>query len=161
MLDEIDRKLLDLLQTDAKLSNAELAQAVGLTASTVFERVKKLEQKGIITGYGARVDASKIGKKLLAFARLTLSDQINLRDALSRIGELCRAEPDILECHDVAGEDCLIIKIRCEGTSELQRLLAAVKERVQCSRSVTNIVLETIKESAAVHPASSEESEHE
>jgi Lrp/AsnC family transcriptional regulator, leucine-responsive regulatory protein len=153
MTDEIDRKLLELLQTDAKLSNAELAQAVGLTPSPTFERVKKLEQRGIITGYGARVDPAKIGKSLLGFTRLNFSEsRENVRDSLARLGELCRSEPGILECHDVAGEDCVILKLRCRDTAELQRLLGAVKDAVKSSRSVTSIVLETLKESSAVLP---------
>jgi Lrp/AsnC family transcriptional regulator, leucine-responsive regulatory protein len=152
MLDDIDRKLVELLQADAKLSNAELAQAVGLTPSPTFERVKKLEQRGVITGYGARVDPAKLGKSLLAFSRLSFDHQPNMRESLARLGELCRSESGILECHDVAGEDCVILKLRCRDTAELQRLLGAVKDRVPIARSVTNIVLETMKESSAVFP---------
>jgi Lrp/AsnC family transcriptional regulator, leucine-responsive regulatory protein len=153
MIDEIDRKLVELLQADAKLSNAELAQAVGLTPSPTFERVKKLEQRGVITGYGARVDPVKLGKSLLAFVRLSFSDsQAKIRESLSLLERLCETESDILECHDVAGEDCVVLKIRCRDTAELQRLLGAVKDTVQSSKSVTSIVLQTLKESSAVRP---------
>lgn len=152
MIDEIDRKLIALLQADAKLSNAELAQAVGLTPSPTFERVKKLEQKGIITGYGARVDPEKLGKTLLAFSRLSLDTQANAKESLARLAEFCRSESGILECHDVAGEDCVVMKVRCRDTAELQRLLGAVKDRIPVARSVTSIVLETLKESSVVFP---------
>lgn len=155
MIDEIDRKLVELLQGNARLSNAELAQAVGLTASSVFERVKKLEQRGIITGYHASVDPAKLGKPLLAFTRLNFGETRNegLKAAMARMDALCATEPNILECHDVAGEDCLVLKLRASGPGELQGLLAAIREATQSSKSVTNIVLSTIKESSVIAPA--------
>ena len=72
MIDEIDKQILMLLQVDGRLSNAAIAEAVGLTASSVYERVKKLENKGIITGYVAVVDAEALGKTITAFIRLTV-----------------------------------------------------------------------------------------
>ena len=73
MLDQIDRQLLTLLQQDARLSNAELGERVGLTASSVYQRVKKLQQQGIIKGYVAVVDPAALGKRITAFIRLTVS----------------------------------------------------------------------------------------
>ncbi len=73
MIDAIDRKLLDLLQRNGRLSNAEMAAEVGLTVSSVHERVKKMERKGIIKGYVAVVDPEKLSKPLLAFIRLTVT----------------------------------------------------------------------------------------
>lgn len=154
VVDEVDRKILEMLQGNAKLSNAELAEAVGLNVSSVHERVKKLERKGIITGYVAVVDAQKLGKPLLAFIRLT----VNPHDAArSTIGELCSSEPDILECHNVAGEDCFILKVRAEGPKQLERLLAAVRGTTEANRSITNIVLSTHKESSRITPAPPEQ----
>ncbi len=155
MIDQIDRKLLGLLQGDARLSNAELAEAVGLTVSSVHERVKKLEKKGIITGYVATVDAEKLGKPLLAFIRATIEaeDHEGVASAHDRILEACAAETDILECHNVAGEDCFIIKVRAESPKDLERILQTVRSSMKSSRSVTNIVLSTYKESTRVEPA--------
>jgi Lrp/AsnC family leucine-responsive transcriptional regulator len=155
MIDEIDRQIVGLLQVNARLSNAELAQSVGLTASSVYERVKKLEQKGVITGYVATVAAEKLGKPLLAFMRLNFgtTQSQGLEDAMGRMRDLCGREPDILECHDVAGEDCLILKLRAAGPRELQRLIAAIRDCTQSARSVTSIVLATLKENAAIAPA--------
>jgi len=150
MVDEIDRKILDMLQGNAKLSNAELAEAVGLNVSSVHERVKKLERKGIIKGYVAVVDAEKLGKPLLAFLRLTVNPH---EAASSSIGALCSSEPDILECHNVAGEDCYILKVRAEGPKQLERLLSTVRGTAEANRSVTNIVLSTHKESSRIAPA--------
>ncbi len=154
MVDEIDRKILDLVQCNAKLSNAEIAEKVGLTMSSVHERVKKLERKGIIKGYVAVVDSEKLGKPLLAFVRLTVGSH---ESALGPIGALCQAEPDILECHNVAGEDCYILKVRAEGPKQLERLLAAIRQSTDTSRSVTNIVLSTKKESTRIAPAPQEQ----
>jgi Lrp/AsnC family transcriptional regulator, leucine-responsive regulatory protein len=159
MLDDVDRKLLNLLQANGRLSNAELASAVGLTSSSVYERVKKLEQKGVITGYVATVSPEKLGKPILAFMRMNFgaTQSEALDSAMKRMIELSERESDILECHDVAGEDCLVLKLRAAGPRELQRLIAAIRESAQSARSVTSIVLSTLKESSAVAPASKEE----
>ncbi len=154
MIDEIDRKLLDLLQGNARLSNAEMAESVGLTVSSVHERVKKLERRGIVKGYVAHLDPDKLGKPLLAFVRLTVNSH---EDSKTSIRALCEAEPDILECHNVAGEDCYILKVRAEGPKQLERLLSAIRASADTSRSVTNIVLSTYKESSRVVPAPEEQ----
>jgi Lrp/AsnC family transcriptional regulator, leucine-responsive regulatory protein len=156
MIDETDTKILNLLQDNCRLSNAELAEAVGMNASSVFERVKKLERKGIITGYVATVDAEKLGKPLLAFMRITVdtSAQEDFHSIHGRILKAVQGEPDILECHNVAGEDCFIIKVRAEGPKKLERLLAKIRYLTHGTRSVTNIVLSTYKESTKVEPES-------
>jgi Lrp/AsnC family transcriptional regulator, leucine-responsive regulatory protein len=154
MIDEIDRKLLDLLQANARVSNAEMAEAVGLTVSSVHERVKKLERKGVIKGYVAVLDPDKLSKPLLAFLRLTVSSH---ESAQTAIRSLCDSEPDILECHNVAGEDCFILKIRAQGPKQLERLLSAIRGSADTSRSVTNIVLSTYKESSRIAPAPMEQ----
>ena len=153
MVDAIDRKILDLLQGNARLSNAEMAEAVGLTVSSVHERVKKMERKGIIKGYVAILDPEKLSKPLLAFIRLTVNPQDAARDG---IHALCESEPDILECHNVAGEDCYILKVRAAGPKQLEQLLGAVRKSANAVRSVTNIVLSTSKESSRIQPAEGE-----
>ncbi len=154
MIDATDMKLLDMLQKDGRLSNAEMAAAVGLTVSSVHERVKKMERKGIIKGYVAMVDSEKLSKPLLAFIRLTVNPA---EPGTAAIVSLCLAEPDILECHNVAGEDCLIIKARAESPKKLETLLSAIKASVPATRSVTSIVLSTYKESSLIVPAAVEE----
>lgn len=154
MIDEIDRKILDLVQVNARLSNAELAEAVGLTISSVHERVKKLERKGIIKGYVAVLDPTKLGKPLLAFIRLSVSSHDT---ASAGIRALCETQPDILECHNVAGEDCYILKVRAESPKQLEKLLADIRGSSEASKSVTNIVLSTHKESTLITPAPPEE----
>ena len=149
MMDATDRKILGLLQENARLSNAEIAESVGLTASSVHERVKKLEKRGILKRYAAMVDADKLGKPLLAFIRLTVGTHAAVSEGIQK---LCRTEPDILECHNVAGEDCYILKVRAAGPKELERLLSAIRSRADTVRSVTNIVLSSYKETPYVEP---------
>jgi Lrp/AsnC family leucine-responsive transcriptional regulator len=159
MQDLTDQKILSLLQGNARLSNAELAEAVGLNASTVFERVKKLERKGVITGYVATVDPEKLGKPLLAFVRVTIDtrEHQDFDTTQDRVLKACIAEPDILECHNVAGEDCYIIKIRAGSPKQLEKLLSKIKNLTQSSRTVTNIVLSSYKESMRVEPERQDE----
>ena len=87
MIDATDRKILDLLQENARLSNAEMAEAVGLTVSSVHERVKKMEKKGIIKGYVAMVDPDKLGKPLLAFIRLTVGTHAAVSEGIQKLCE--------------------------------------------------------------------------
>jgi Lrp/AsnC family transcriptional regulator, leucine-responsive regulatory protein len=154
MIDATDRKILDLLQTDGRMSNAEMAEAVGLTVSSVHERVKKLERKGIIKGYVAVVDPDKLGKSVLAFVRLTVPSHEAAKEGIQ---SLCSNEIDILECHNVAGEDCFILKVRAAGPKQLEKLLSSIRGNADAGRSVTNIVLSTYKESSRVTPAPAEE----
>jgi Lrp/AsnC family transcriptional regulator, leucine-responsive regulatory protein len=153
VIDAIDRKIIDLLQCNARLSNAEMAEAVGLNVSSVHERVKKMERKGIIKGYVAVTDPEKLGKPLLAFVRLTVSSHDAVRDGIQK---LCESEPDILECHNVAGEDCYVLKVRAAGPKQLEKLLLAIKNSADTGRSVTNIVLSTFKESSRIEPVPAE-----
>ena len=154
MIDDIDRQIVSLLQEDARLSNAALAEAVGLTVSTVHERVKKLEKKGIIRGYVAIVDAEALGKPIMAFIRLTVGTTpdgyiTSKNDVLS----LCTTEPDVLECHNVAGEDCYILKVRATSPKDLEKLIERIRCNAHVSRSITNIVLSTFKESSKIVPS--------
>lgn len=156
MIDETDRQIVMMLQQDARLSNAAIAQAVGLTVSTVHERVKKLEKKGVIKGYTAVVDAEMLGKPITAFVRLTVGSATgNYLESKNSVADVCLAEPDVLECHGVAGEDCYVLKVRAAGPKALEQLIERIRCRAAVSRSVTSIVLSTIKESAVVQPLDS------
>ncbi len=153
MIDQIDRHIILLLQEDARLSNAALAEKVGLTVSTVHERVKKLEKKGIIKGYTAVVDAEALGKPIMAFIRLTVGTiPSTYLESKTSITQICRAEADVLECHGVAGEDCYILKVRAASPKALEGLIERIRCHAQVNRSITSIVLSTYKESSVVVP---------
>ncbi len=157
MIDDIDRQIVLLLQEDAHLSNSALAEKVGLTISTVHERVKKLEKKGIIKGYVAVVDAEALGKPIMAFIRLTVgTTPTSYIESKTSVMEVCLADPDVLECHGVAGEDCYILKVRAASPKDLERLIERIRGQAPVSRSVTSIVLSTFKDSSKVIPQMSE-----
>jgi len=155
MIDEIDHQIISLLQEDARLSNAAIAEAVGLTTSTVHERVKKLEKKGLIKGYVAVVDPEALGKSIMAFIRLTLGGTVDYLESKNGIAEICETEPDILECHGTAGEDCYILKVRAASPGDLEKLIERIRCNVPVLRSTTSIGLSTLKETSKVTPHSS------
>jgi Lrp/AsnC family transcriptional regulator, leucine-responsive regulatory protein len=153
MIDNIDHQIITLLQTDARLPNAALAEKVGLKTSTVHERVKKLEKKGIIKSYVAVVDAEALGKPIIAFIHLTVgSASTDYLECKNSVLILCQNEPDILECHTVAGEDCYILKVRASGPGDLEKLIERIRCNARVSRSTTSIVLSTLKETTLVMP---------
>ena len=157
MIDDIDRQILRRLQEDARLSNAALAQEVGLTVSTVHERVKKLEKKGIIKGYVAVVDAEAVGKPITAFIRLSVGTASeSYLESKTSVMNVCLAEPDILECHGVAGEDCYLLKVRTASPKALEKLIERIRCKAPVARSVTSIVLTTFKENSMITPDVSE-----
>jgi Lrp/AsnC family leucine-responsive transcriptional regulator len=143
-LDATDLQILDLLQRDARMTNAAIAERVGLAAPSVFERIRKLEQRGVIRGYAARLDPVALGKGLTAFIRLTVA-----YDERHAAGvEALRQDPDVLECYSVAGEDCFIIKTRVENPAALEALNNRIRSRLTVMRSVTMIALSAVKEDA-------------
>jgi Lrp/AsnC family leucine-responsive transcriptional regulator len=147
MIDDIDLKILGILQSDGRTSHAEVARKVGLVASAVHERVKKLEERGIVRGYSARLDPGALGQKLLAFVFLKVAETGSSNEVATALARI----PEVLELHHVAGEDCYLLKVRTADTESLGRL---IRERfraiaqVQSSRST--IVLETAKEELAL-----------
>ena len=147
MLDEIDRRILEILQQDGRTSNADLARHVGMAPSAVFERVKRLEQKGIIKGYAAHLDPRAVERSLLAFV-LVRSDE--------RIGDVSTGvalarEPEVLEVHHVAGQDSYLVKVRVRDPEALGKLLRERFGAISTVRSTqSTIALETLKESWAL-----------
>jgi len=152
MIDSIDREIILHLQEDGRLSNAALAERVGLSVSGVHERVKRLEGRGIITGYRAVVDAEVVGKPIMAFIRLSVGAALDYIESKRSVREVCLAEPDVLECHGVAGDDCYVLKVRAAGPKALETLLERIRCQVPVSNSVTNIVLSTFKDSSIIVP---------
>ncbi len=146
-LDEVDRKILALLQRDGRMTNAAIGAEVGLTAPSVFERVRKLEQRGVIRGYSALVDAGALGKTLTALIRLT----VQADEKYDRGMRVIAADPDVLEMYSVAGEDCLIIKTKVASPAELEALIRRIRSMITVQRSVTMIALSTLKENAPVN----------
>jgi len=118
MTDDIDRKILGLLQEDARISYAELGRRVGLTTPAVIERVRKLEDGGIITGYRADVDTAKVGLSITAFIRMSITGV-----DYSHIIEVALASKEVLECHRGTGGDSFIMKVAVSSVEHLQELI--------------------------------------
>lgn len=127
MIDEIDAKILNIIQQDARIANAEIARQVGLAPSAVLERVKKLEERGVIRGYAAEIDAAQVEYGLTAFVAVRTKDCCVENDlALAAIAE-------VLEVHDVAGEDSYLLKVRAKNAEELAKLLREKSEAYRTS----------------------------
>ncbi|MCA9930746.1 MAG: Lrp/AsnC family transcriptional regulator [Anaerolineales bacterium] len=152
MLDDIDHQICDLLQSDARMSNAAIAEQVGLTSSTVFERVKKLEKKGVIQRYVAIVDGTAVGKSLTAFVRIVIGTgpDDDYMSCKRQFSQSCLQEPDVLECHTVAGEDCYVLKVRTASPLALESLLERIRSYAPVVRSTSSIVLSTVKEETKI-----------
>ena len=147
MIDEMDRRILSLLQQDARLSNAEIARRVGMAPSATLERVRKLEATGVIQGYELRLDPKKLGLAVTAFIFIKAQDKHGEIDT----GERLTQHPNVLEVHHIAGEDCYLVKLRASDTDELGRLLRVDFGSHPSVRSTrTTIVLGTLKESVRI-----------
>ncbi len=118
MMDEIDWKILKNLQDDGRLSYAELGRRVNLTTPAVIERVRKLEDARIITGYAAEIDAAKIGLPITAFIRMSISGV-----DYSRIIAVAESSNEVLECHRGTGGDSFIMKVAVADVGHLQNLI--------------------------------------
>lgn len=117
-MDDIDWNLLRELQRDARTSYAELGRRVGLTTPAVIERVHKLEDAGIITGYRAELDLSKVGLPVTAFIRMSITGV-----DYSHIVEVAQESDEVLECHRGTGGDSFIMKVAVESVEQLQTLI--------------------------------------
>jgi Lrp/AsnC family leucine-responsive transcriptional regulator len=146
-MDDIDREIVRMLRENARTSNAEIARQVGLAPSAIFQRIRKLEDSGLIQGYTVRTDGRLLGYGLMAFVMLRTNDSARDVDTAAELGAI----PEVQEVHRVVGEDCFFVKLRVRDTDDLGRIL---EERVQRIPSIgstrTTIVVKTTKESIHV-----------
>ena len=144
-IDEIDRHILALLQDNARMTQTEIAKAVGLAPSAVLERLRKLEGRGAIRGYVALIDPHVVDQRMLAFVAVRTSA---VGDEERVVAERLAAIPEVLEVHFVAGEDCLMLKMRARDAEHIGDLLRNQVGTVPGVRSTrTTIVLGSMKES--------------
>lgn len=138
-LDHVDRALLAALQEDCKRSLADLGTEVDLSPPAVLERVRKLEEAEVITGYHATVDPRKVGLDIGAFIGVGIDHPSSIATFEASI----EAMPEVLESHHVTGRHTLLIKLRTENTESLHRLISAIRELPGVARTETMIVLAT------------------
>jgi Lrp/AsnC family leucine-responsive transcriptional regulator len=151
-VDEIDHQLVQLLQENGRATQLQLAREVGLSQPAVAERIRKLEARGVIRGYTARVDAVALGKDVLAFVGVSLEHPKHFEPFTTRVLGLT----EVLECHRVAGEDSFLLKVRTENTRALDELLVKTLRMIPgVTRTQTTIALASIKEETRIHAAPS------
>lgn len=146
-LDELDRQLLALLLEDGRRSYADLARDTGLSTSAVHQRVRRLEQRGAVLGYTARVDPTATGLPLSAFVSITPIDPAAADDAPERLRHLSEIEA----CHSVAGDESYILQVRVAGPGQLEALLQDIRAAAGVSTRTT-VVLSTPWESRTAPP---------
>jgi Lrp/AsnC family leucine-responsive transcriptional regulator len=137
-VEKIDRQILRLLAEDGRMSYTDLGKATGLSTSAVHQRVKRLEERGLITGYGASVDHAKAGRPLTAFISITPFDTAAADDYPERLATV----EEIESCWSVAGDESYILKIRVATPADLEELLARIRSLANVSTRTT-IVLST------------------
>lgn len=145
-LDKIDRKILEILQSNAKITNAQLAIDIGLSPAPTLERVKKLEKRGIISSYHAKLNAAKLGIGVTTFVLVSLKahSKKHLEHFVGRINHI----PDVIECHHITGSGDFVLKVISKDINSYQTLML---EKVSDIDGVDNlqsmIVLSTFKDS--------------
>ena len=147
MLDATDLRILEILQQDARTSNAEIARQIELAPSAVFQRIRKLEEHGIIRGYHARIEPAALELGLLAFVAVQTTEGARAGET----AELLASIPEVVEVHRVVGDDCFLLKVRVRDTGALGALL---DEKIQplgpVASTRTTIVLSSAKQGWAL-----------
>jgi Lrp/AsnC family leucine-responsive transcriptional regulator len=118
MIDPADARILQILNKNARISTAELARKIGLSAPSVAERMKRLEEAGIIEGYHTRINLAALGLHFTAWLRIR-----PVPGELTRVADILRSLPEIVECDRVTGEDCFVARAQLRSVAELERLI--------------------------------------
>lgn len=149
-MDWIDHRLVQALQVDGRATQLELSKQVKLSQPATAERMRKLEDAGVITGYAARVDATKLGKDVTAFVGVSIEHPKYFEQFAKKVLGL----DEVLECHRVAGADSYLLKVKTATTGTLDALLVETLRTIPgVTRTNTTIVLSSVKEETRVHVA--------
>ena len=143
-LDDVDVRLLELLQEHGRTSQHDLALAVGLSSPAVGERLRKLEERGVIRRFTAVLDPKTVGKDVTAFIAVGIAGSTYYPEFRRKVA----GSPEVLECHSITGQGSHLLKIRTDSTSGLETLLAEIQSWPGVQWTNTSIVLSTIKETA-------------
>jgi len=144
MIDSVDFQILSILQANGRTTNAEIARQLAMAPSAILERIRKLEQRGVIEGYEARLAPKAVGLGLTAFVFVRSDETGGAPETSAALA----AMPEAQEVHHVAGEDCFLVKVRTQDTDDLARLLSERITAIPHVRSTrTTIVLGTVKDS--------------
>ena len=138
-IDHLDKHILSVLQENCKLPLVKIGERVGLSAPSVIERIKKLEESGVIRGYTAILDARKLGKDITAFIGVS----INHPKLITQFETAIDGFEDIQECHHVTGEYTLLLKVKADNTSDLEEVIRQIRSLEGVERTETSVVLST------------------
>lgn len=147
MLDGLDNKILETLQLKGRTKRSELAELIGLSVPSVSERLKKLEENGIIEGYYAKVNRHTFGLDILAFIYVIMESSKHYKDLIKKVEK----HRQILECHAVLGEGSHLLKVLVRNTEALEKLLGEIQSWTGVISTKTTYVLSTTKETTAIN----------
>jgi Lrp/AsnC family transcriptional regulator, leucine-responsive regulatory protein len=151
--DAIDLQIISILQDHGRMPLVKLGEQVGLSAPSVIERVKKLEDGGVITGYHASVDARQLGKDVTAFIGVSIGHPRTIglfEDEVERLEE-------VLECHHITGEHTVLLKVKTSSTATLEELIKTIRTIDGVARTETMVVLSTHTERTQISVSNSKE----
>jgi Lrp/AsnC family leucine-responsive transcriptional regulator len=146
MLDDLDIKILNILQKGARTKRNEIAEKVGLSLPSVSERLNKLEEKGFIQGYFAKLNRKAFGYDILAYVFVTMESSKHYKTLLIKAEKI----PEIIECHSVLGEGSHLLKIIAKNTESLEKLLGEIQSWPGVISSKTTFILSTTKETTEI-----------
>ncbi|NWF51386.1 MAG: Lrp/AsnC family transcriptional regulator [Ignavibacteriaceae bacterium] len=148
-LDGIDKKILDVLQSDAYITNVELASKLGISPPAMLERVKRLEKNGVIKGYVALVDPEKVGKP--TFALVSVSLAVHQLTSIEIFAREINKLPEVLECHHVTGAGDFILKVALENIQRYEKFVLEKLTRIKGVDKITTMfILSTIKQTTKI-----------
>lgn len=151
-LDATDRAILLALQDDSRQTYQEIGTQVGLAAASVHDRVKKLEKRGLITGYGTKVNPNALGLSTLAFIQIRLENDTSCMAVAPNFIQF----PEVEECHSVAGDVDVILKVRSQSPHSLEQLLYRIKQVPGVARTTTLVTLSTAFENRPIQASEAE-----
>ena len=147
MLDEIDNHILSIIQEDARITNADIARKLEMAPSAILERIRKLRERDVIQGYYTRLNPNAVDMGLLAYVHIKTNEKREKWD----VAEIVSKIPEVLEVHDIAGEDCYLVKLRTRDTESLYELLRDKFGTIPSIASTrTTIVLRTVKDTTVL-----------
>ncbi len=143
-LDAMDARILDILQSDARTTMAEIGRRVHMSQPAVAERVRRMEAAGVIAGYHAQVNPAALGYGITAFIR------VSKRSHQTPVEVVAAELPEIVECHSITGDDCSIVKVIAPSVAELEKVIVAL---TRCGVTSTSLILSSFIERKAIKPA--------
>lgn len=142
-LDLMDAKILEILQADARVTMAEIGRRIHLSQPAVTERVRRMEAAQVITGYHAHVNPEALGYGITAFVRVAS------RSSDIPVVKIAEQVPEVIECHAITGEDCVVVKVVASSVKELERVISSL---ARCGVTSTSLILSSSIERRAIKP---------